>query len=78
MNVSEINPGTTGTLITYMVIALPLTLIIVWIAGFPSASSGGDAGSIFKRVIWPMFSVLNIIKKWRKPKSLDSLSYMMV
>lgn len=73
MNVNEINPGTNGTLKKFIAITLPLTLLTVWVAG---AAYSPEGASIFQRVIWPIFFVINITKKWRKPKDSRSDIFM--
>jgi hypothetical protein len=70
MNVSEINPGTNGTLAKYFATALPLTVVTAWIiTAFQSEAIFPEGASIVKRMIWPIFLLIKLFKRMRKPKT---------
>ncbi|KAF9559806.1 hypothetical protein CPC08DRAFT_637387 [Agrocybe pediades] len=65
MNVSEINPGSLGTLPRYIEIALPLTLITAWIIiAFQSKYIFENQNTTFvQRLGWPGYLVIKMIKE---------------
>ena len=66
MNVAEINPGTAGTLSHYFAIALPLTIVTAWIIiAFQSKYIFKEQTNFFKRLGWPAYLVINMIKARR-------------
>jgi len=70
MNVKEITPGTNGTLVHYVVAALPFTLTTIWIIiAFQSKYIFGEGCSIWKRLGWPyLFVAYAYDVKFRKGK----------
>ncbi|KAF9530553.1 hypothetical protein CPB83DRAFT_850531 [Crepidotus variabilis] len=71
MNVSEINPGTFGSLAHYVEVALPLTLLTAWImVAFQSAYIIPDGTSFFARLWWPVFLVKSMLPQ--KPKAEEA------
>jgi len=64
MNVSEINPGTFGTLKKYFATALPLTIITAWIV--TAFQYDGIGTNLFKRLAWPVFFLIKLFEDWRK------------
>lgn len=69
MNVSEINPGTNGTLKKYFATALPLTILTAWVVtAFQSEAIFPEGASVFKRILWPVFFVIKMVKNNWKPK----------
>jgi hypothetical protein len=68
MNVTEINPGTAGTLPHYFAISLPLTIVTAWIViAFQSKYIFKEKTHFFKRLGWPAYLFINMIKD-RKAK----------
>lgn len=67
MNVSEINPGTNGTLTKYFATAFPLTIITAWVVtAFQSDAIFPEGANVFKRMIWPVFLVIQMVKNnWK-------------
>lgn len=64
MNVSEINPGTFGTLGIYVAIAIPLTIITAWvIIAFQSKYIFPENTGFIKRLGWPVYMTLKMLKK---------------
>ena len=78
MNVSEINPGTKGTLSKYFATALPLTILTAWVVtAFQSEAIFPNGASIFKRLFWPVFLAIKVVQDKRtktKPKDQDVFS----
>ena len=75
MNVAEINPGTEGTLSHYCAIALPLTIVTVWvIIAFQSKYIFKEKTSFLKRLGWPAYILINIIKESAKTDKTDKIS----
>jgi len=67
MNVSEINPGTLGTLGKYFATALPLTIITAWIMiAFQYETILPPGTSIYERLAWPIFFLMKLFEDWRK------------
>lgn len=54
MNVAEINPGTKGTIPHYVEVALPFTILTIWvIIAFQSKYIFGSEVSFWLRLTWP-------------------------
>ncbi|KDR77304.1 hypothetical protein GALMADRAFT_246652 [Galerina marginata CBS 339.88] len=69
MNVNEINPGTLGTMGRYVEIAIPLTLITAWIIiAFQSKYIFPDDTGFMKRLGWPAYLVINMMKKRQRQR----------
>jgi hypothetical protein len=63
MNVSEINPNTNGTLSHYFAVAFPLTIVTAWIIiAFQSKYIFKKETSFFKRLGWPAYLLLDMIR----------------
>jgi hypothetical protein len=64
MNVIEINPKSKGTLPRYFAAAFPLTIVTVWIIiAFQSKYLFKEKTNFFKRLGWPAYLVINMIKE---------------
>ncbi|KAF8902609.1 hypothetical protein CPB84DRAFT_1678779 [Gymnopilus junonius] len=73
MNVSEINPGTLGTMVRYVEIALPLTVATIWIViAFQSKYIFPPNVGFIQRLAWPGYMLFQMIK--RKQKQREELS----
>lgn len=70
MNVSEINPGSNGTLPRYVEIALPLTLVTAWIIiAFQSKYIFENQNTTFvQRLGWPAYLIMKMIQERKKEK----------
>lgn len=65
MNINEINPGTLGSLPHYMAVAVPLTIVTIWvIIAFQSKYLFEDDTPIWTRFAWPFFLAKRML--WRK------------
>ena len=61
MNVQEIVPNTSGTLVHYFVTAISFTLLSVWvITAFQSRYNFRSGVTIWKRLGWPVFFILRM------------------
>ncbi|KAF8958964.1 hypothetical protein BDZ97DRAFT_2046038 [Flammula alnicola] len=66
MNVSEINPGTLGTLAHYLAAALSLTMVTVWIIiAFQSGYIFRKKTGFFKRLGWPFYLTIESVEYWK-------------
>ncbi|KIM41609.1 hypothetical protein M413DRAFT_445584 [Hebeloma cylindrosporum] len=77
MNVAEINPGSEGTLPHYFAVALPLTIVTAWvIIAFQSKYIFEDKTNFLKRLGWPAYLVLQMIRKkaQKKEGSIEVIS----
>ncbi|PPQ92528.1 LOW QUALITY PROTEIN: hypothetical protein CVT25_010361 [Psilocybe cyanescens] len=64
MNVSEINPGSLGTLARYIEIALPLTVVTAWIIiAFQSTYIFPEKTSFFMRLGWPILMIKRMMER---------------
>jgi len=64
MNVVEINPDSAGTLPRYFAVAFPLTIVTVWVViAFQSKYIFREKTNFFKRLGWPVYLVINMIKE---------------
>lgn len=64
MNVSEINPGTFGTLPIYIGVSIPLTIVTAWvIIAVQSRYIFPENTGFFRRIGWPVYLVMKMIKK---------------
>ncbi|KAF8553795.1 hypothetical protein OG21DRAFT_1463498 [Imleria badia] len=63
MNVTEINPPTTGSLIRYVEVTVGLTVLTSWVAIALQKESNfhPQDPNIWKRALWPMFYAFNLI-----------------
>ncbi|KAF8153212.1 hypothetical protein B0H34DRAFT_820059 [Crassisporium funariophilum] len=76
MNVAEINPGTAGTLMRYVEIALPLTLITAWIIiAFQSTYIFPGQTSFFKRLGWPAYLLMSMVKKRKREQEGEEYGF---
>lgn len=67
MNVQEINPQGKGTLVQYVALSLPLTLVTTWvIMAFQSKYIFPPGTSFIMRLGWPLVFINMILKK-RQP-----------
>ncbi|KAH9474783.1 hypothetical protein JR316_0013248 [Psilocybe cubensis] len=74
MNVSEINPGSLGTLPRYIEIALPLTLVTAWIIiAFQSTYIFPENTGFMKRLGWPVYLIKRMMER-RQMQQLDTQS----
>jgi hypothetical protein len=64
MNVVEINPPTTGTLSLYFAVTFPLSIVTAWvIMAFQSKYLFKEELSFFKRLGWPVYLLIQMIKE---------------
>lgn len=63
MNVVEINPDSVGTLRLYFAIALPMTILTVWVIIAQRKYIFKENTSIFKRLGWPAYLLIQTIKE---------------
>ena len=77
MNVQEIVPNTSGTLMHYFVTAISFTLLSVWvITAFQSRYNFRSGMTIWKRLGWPVFFILRIFDlDPYAPTATDSLQH---
>ncbi|KAF8955067.1 hypothetical protein BDZ97DRAFT_1765535 [Flammula alnicola] len=78
MNVSEINPGTIGTLPIYIAIAIPLTIVTAWvIIAFQSKYIFPENTGFIKRLGWPIYLAISMMKKKERirQEDVDSTDY---
>ena len=69
MNVGEINPGTKGTISQYIAVAVPLTIVSIWvIMAFQSKHIFPRGTSFAKRLGWPIFLIPFMMSWRRKPE----------
>ncbi|PPQ80936.1 hypothetical protein CVT26_014746 [Gymnopilus dilepis] len=71
LNVRELNPGTAGTMVDYIKVALPLTLATLWIVVvcqgryiFPEDTS------FLKRLAWPVYLLIQMLRKRQQGEEL--------
>ncbi|KAG6907533.1 hypothetical protein DXG01_008569 [Tephrocybe rancida] len=63
MNIQEVSPNTLGTLPHYLAVAIPLTVITIWVViAFQSKYIYPDGTSLFVRFAWPIQLCLNILR----------------
>ncbi|KAF9559802.1 hypothetical protein CPC08DRAFT_723702 [Agrocybe pediades] len=71
MNVKEITPGTNGTLVHYVVAALPFTLLTIWIIiAFQSKYIFQDNCTFWMRLGWPYLLIVHAYNKTTKSRVL--------
>ena len=71
MNLGVINPGTNGTVLQYLAVALPLTIVTAWvIIAFQSRNIFPPGTGFVRRLAWPMFLFNQIILHKSKPLEL--------
>lgn len=76
MNVSEINPGTFGSIAHYIEVALPLTLLTAWImVAFQSAYIVPEGTTFFQRLGWPVLMIKTIFESKKKEENKTPGSY---
>jgi len=77
MNVQEIVPNTSGTLMHYFVTAISFTLLSVWvITAFQSRYNFRSGMTIWRRLGWPVFFILRMFNKDPyAPTANDSLQH---
>ena len=77
MNVQEIVPNTSGTLVHYFVTALAFTLLSVWvITAFQSRYNFRKGVTVWQRLGWPVFFILRLFNKDPyAPTADDSLQH---
>ncbi|KAG5639754.1 hypothetical protein H0H81_000034 [Sphagnurus paluster] len=63
MNVDEISPGTKGTLAHYLAVALPLTIVTIWvIVAFQSKHIFPEGTGLVRRFAWPVQLCLTLLR----------------
>ena len=76
MNVSEINPGTLGTMARYVEIALPLTIATIWIViAFQSKYIFPQNVGFVKRLAWPGYLLLQMRKKRQQGEEMSEAEW---
>jgi hypothetical protein len=63
MNVTEISPGSEGTLPHYFAIALPFTFAIAWVFSANGEDSFEENANPFRRLIWPIYFLIDMIRQ---------------
>lgn len=72
MNIHEINPGTLGSLLHYMAVAIPLTIATIWIIiAFQSKYLFDEDVSMWRRFAWPFFLARRMLWKKRGRRGQD-------
>lgn len=68
MNITEINPGTNGTWLLYLVSMLPMTAATVWIiVAFQSQYMFKEPNvSFWKRLCWPYYLARYLLERARR------------
>lgn len=62
MNINDLVPDTLGTLAHYFEVAIPLTLITIWVVvTFQSKNIYPEGTSLFTRLGWPVQLCLNLL-----------------
>jgi hypothetical protein len=77
MNIKEINPGTNGTLVHYVVSTIPLTAVTIWIVIAVQRkylSERPDEVSIWGELVWPLITARRLFSS----KSLPSDERMLL
>ncbi|KAG6868349.1 hypothetical protein C0993_004689 [Termitomyces sp. T159_Od127] len=63
MNIQNLVPDTVGTLAHYFEVAIPLTMVTIWIVvTFQSKNIYPEGTSLFTRLGWPVQLCLNLLK----------------
>ena len=69
MNVREINPETKASIGHYIAVAVPFTLVSIWvIMAFQSKYIFPQGTSFVKRLGWPIFLIPSMMSWGRKPQ----------
>ena len=63
MNVQEITPGTKGSLVHYVMAALPFTLTTIWIIIASQSQYIFEGKSFWTRLGWPYLLILRALEK---------------
>ena len=64
MNIKDLSPETFGTLAHYFEVAIPLTMVTIWVVvTFQSKSIYPEGTSLFTRFGWPVQICLNLLKR---------------
>lgn len=72
MNIHEINPGTLGSLPHYIAVAVPLTIVTIWIIiAFQSKYLFKDDVSIWRRLAWPFFLARRMLSTKKGQRGQD-------
>lgn len=77
MNVRELNPGTSGTMVDYIKVALPLTLATLWIVVvFQGRYIFPEDTSFLKRLAWPGYLLIQMLRERQQSEELGEPAYL--
>ena len=75
MNVTEVNPDAKGTMPYYFAVTFPLTIATAWIViAFQSKYIFKEKTNFFKRLGWPAFLLIDMIKERRSRMDIEVIS----